>query len=51
MAIIKEEKKVCFMFSYCADTLKVNLNINWQMDILSKTIYVVDKIAFIAALY
>lgn len=51
MVVTKEEKIVCLIFSYYICTLKVKCNINWQISILFKIIYVVDRIVFFAALY
>ena len=39
------------MFSCCPCTPKVKPNMDWQMGILSKSVCVVDGIAFIAALH
>lgn len=51
MVATREEKTVWFLLSYCAYILKVKLNMEWQIRILSKSIYIVDGIAFIAALH
>lgn len=47
MVAIKIEKTVYFIFSYCTYILKIKLNINWQIDIFFKLIYIIDKIAFL----
>lgn len=51
MAIIREKKTIYLIFSYYTYTPKVKLNINWQMSILSKIVYVMDEIASFAALH
>lgn len=48
---ISKEETVGLMFSCCIFTFKVKLNIDWQIDILSKSIYMINEIAFIVALY
>lgn len=49
MAITREEEIVCLLFSCYAYTPKVKPNINWQIGISSKTVCVIDGIAFIIA--
>lgn len=51
MIIIKKEEIVYPMSSYCTYIIKVKLNNNGQINILFKTVSVIDKIVFIILLY
>lgn len=39
------------MFGTCTYTLAIKLNIDWQMVITSRKVYIINGIAFFAALY
>ena len=51
MAKTREEKTVFLIFSCYTYIPKVKLNTNWQIDILSKRVCVVDGIVSIVMLY
>lgn len=51
IAATNDEKTVWLMFSCCAFISKVKLNKDWQIEIISKSICVVNRIACIATLY
>lgn len=51
MVTTKEKTIVCFIFGCCACTSKIKLNTYWLMDISSKIVCIVNRIASITALY
>ncbi len=53
MTASKEEETVQLMFSYCGCTLKVKLNIEWQMTLLAKRINLdmTDRMVTLSALH
>lgn len=51
IAATKDKETICLIFSYCTCTPKVKLNTNRQMDILSKTVCIIDGITLLMALH
>lgn len=51
MAFLKKEKTIQLMFGYYGYSPAIKINNIWQINIISRKIYVMDDITFLTALY